>query len=203
MPRKPDAVTGYARKVVAGRIPAGPAVRGACARHLADLEEAKARGWTWDLVRVNRALEFFPDVLCLSSGDFEGKPFELQPWQAFIVGSLFGWVNDQGQRRFRVAFVETGKGSGKSPLAAGIDLYMLVADDEARAEVYAAALEKGPGHGTSFGTAVAMVDMSPGLRERVHKDRWCDGLEPELPGHSSFAIASDEGQSGRCPLRPD
>ena len=46
-------------------------------------------------------------VLRLNGGQFEGKPFILQPSQAFIAGSIFGWkrTNDEGKvvRRFRRA----------------------------------------------------------------------------------------------------
>lgn len=89
---------------------------------------------------MQRALDFFPEVLRLNGGQFEGVPFVLGPWQQFIVGSLFGWVQAaDGTRRFRTAYIEVGKGNGKSPLAAGIGLYCLCADGEPRAEVYAAA----------------------------------------------------------------
>jgi len=100
-----------------------------------DLEEAPARGFTFRLDLVERVFDFFREILRLAGGQFEGKPFELGPWQAFVLGSIFGWVDAEGARRFRVAYIETGKGNGKSPLAAGVGLYMMIADDEARAEV--------------------------------------------------------------------
>ncbi|HXD06913.1 MAG TPA: terminase TerL endonuclease subunit [Burkholderiaceae bacterium] len=163
-----------------------------------DLTEAAARGWVFDTERVQRVLDFFADVLRLSSGEFEGTPFVLKPWQVFIVGSIFGWVNAQGQRRFRVVFVETGKGSGKSPLAAGIGLYMLIADGEARAEVYAAASKKDQAM-VLFRDAVAMVDMSPGLKERVHQTGGATVWNMSYRGSFFRAIASDDGQSGPRP----
>jgi len=134
-----DPVGFYAQEVVSGKIIAGPHVRGACARHLRDLETGEKRGLYFDKESAQRAIGFYRDVLRLNGGEFEGLPFELLLWQMFIVGSLFGWKSADGFRRFRVAYVETGKGSGKSPLAAGVGLYGLTADGEARAEVYAAA----------------------------------------------------------------
>lgn len=158
-----DPVTGYARDVIAGRIIAGPLVRGASARHLADLKRKDIR---WDLAAAMRAIDFFATVLRLAGGDFEGNPFILEPWQAFIVGSLFGWKRRGGQRRFRTAYVEAGKGAGKSPMAAGIGHYMLTADGEARPEVYAAATKKDQAM-VLFRDAVAMYQQSPELRERL------------------------------------
>ena len=164
MPR--DAVTAYATSVAAGKVLAGPHVRAACARHLRELD--RGGEWHFDPKRAARAFDFWRGVLCLNAGHFEAKPFELLPWQCFVIGSLFGWVDVDGWRRFRVAYVETGKGSGKSPLAAGIGLYMLVGDGERRAEVYAAASKKEQAQ-ILFRDAVAMVEMSPSLSHRVRK----------------------------------
>lgn len=135
-----DIVTQYAQDVVNGQAPAGPHVRAACARHLRDLEEQEKRGFYWDLEKALHVINFFPLVLRLNGGKFEGLPFNLEPWQAFIVGSIFGWKwKETGYRRFNTVYIETAKGSGKSPLAAGIGLYCLIADKEPRSEVYAAA----------------------------------------------------------------
>jgi len=147
---------------------AGPHVRAQCERHLRDLKDGKQRGLKWDVEKSNDAQGFYADVLKLNGGDFEGKPFELLPWQKFVVGSLFGWQGVDGYRRFRVAYVETAKGSGKSPLAAGIGMKGLVADNEPRAEIYSAATKKDQAM-ILFRDAVAMVDQSPELSKRLQK----------------------------------
>lgn len=166
-PSSDDRASDYARRVVSGKCPAGPHVRSACKRHLDDLKQGEKRGLKWDLEAANYAIRYFETVLKLNGGDYEGRPFNLLAWQVFIVGSLFGWKfgND---RRFNTAYVETGKGSGKSPLAAGIGLYGLASDGEARAEVYAAATKKDQAQ-ILFRDAVAMVDQSPELRKRITK----------------------------------
>lgn len=196
-----DRVTAYARAVLSGEIVAGRLVRLACQRHLRDLETGPARGLWFDVEAATEAIEFFEEFLCLAGGDFEGRPFLLQPWQAFIVGSLFGWKCEDGSRRFRVAYIEIGKGSGKSPLAAGIGLYMLIADGEARAEVYAAATKKDQAM-ILFRDAIAMVDQSPALAGRLVKSG-APGREwnlAHLDSGSFFRpISSDDGQSGPRP----
>jgi phage terminase large subunit-like protein len=123
-------VTTYANAVAAGDVVAGPGVRAACARHLDDLKRGPKRGLRWDKAKAQLALDFFPECLRLAEGEHAGKPFVLQPWQQFIVGGLFGWLGADGFRRFRMAYLEVGKGAGKTPLAAGVGLYMLMADDE-------------------------------------------------------------------------
>lgn len=114
-------------------------------------------------------------------GDGEFIPFKLHPSQAFIVGSLYGWKRwkpdddapktkqkTQGKwlRRFRVAYVEQGKGNGKSPLAAGVGMKAFVADGELGAEVYVAATLKDQAM-IAFRDAVKMRDQSPQLAKRI------------------------------------
>jgi phage terminase large subunit-like protein len=98
-------------------------------------------GLHWDVEAAQRSIDYFAKVLKLNGGDFEGAPFVLLPWQCFIVGSIFGWKNARGFRRFRMVYVESGKDL-ENPLSAGIGLYCLTADKEPRAEVYAAATKK-------------------------------------------------------------
>jgi phage terminase large subunit-like protein len=196
-----DPVTSYAERVLSGELVAGPFVRDACARHMRDMETAHERGYRLDLAKANRAISFFAEVLRLVGGEHEGKPFILADWQKFVVGSLFGWVNQDGYRRFRVAFVEAGKGSGKSPLAAGIGLYMLVADGEPRAEIYAAAAKKDQSQ-ILFRDAVAMVRQSPSFSYRLSFSGG-PGREWNIAflqtGSFFRAIASDNSQSGPRP----
>jgi len=196
-----DPVTAYAQEVVAGKRIAGPHVRDTCARHLRDLKEGKKRGLTWNVEESNKAIRFYAKVLKLNGGDYEGVPFELLPWQKFVVGSLFGWFGADTYRRFRVAYVETAKGSGKSPLAAGVGMKGLVADGEARAEVYSAATKKDQAM-ILFRDAVAMADQSKELGQRLTKSgtgEKCWNLAYLQTGSFFRPISSDDGQSGPRP----
>ncbi len=175
-----DPVTFYAKQVVARRIVAGPHVRAACRRHLNDLKEGHRRGLEWRLDQALYAINFFKDVLRLPlidtdeiSGEervdlSQSRPFILEPSQKFIVGSIFGWFNADGTQRFRVAYVEIGKGNGKSPLAAGIGLKKFTAEKKMNAEVYASAAVKDQAK-IQYRDAVNMVDASEDLQEFVQK----------------------------------
>lgn len=160
-----DRATDYAQKVVDGKIIAGPHVRNACRRHLDDLKRPDIQ---FDPESAAKALRFFEERLKLSEGQFEGKAFRSQPAQDFIIGSLFGWKRLDGTRRFRRAYIEQGKGNGKSPLAGGIGLYGLMADGEAGAEIYSAGATKDQA-GILFRDAVKMVDKSPDLDKRLKR----------------------------------
>ncbi|MFT4171767.1 MAG: terminase large subunit [Rhodocyclaceae bacterium] len=198
---KSDPVTWFAQEVSAGTVIAGPHVRAACARHLRDLVEGPKRGLRWDVDAALHAIAFYREVLFLNGGEYEAKPFELLPWQQFIVGSLFGWKGSDGYRRFRVAYVETGKGSGKSPLAAGVGMFGLTADDEPRAEIYAAATKKDQAM-VLFRDAVAMFQQSPELLQRLKPGGTGENVWnlAYLDGNAFFRpIAADDGQSGPRP----
>lgn len=196
-----DPVTQYALDVTEGRVVAGPHVRNACQRHLKDLKDGPARGLVWRPDLVERVLGFFKEVLRLNGGEFEGLPYEPLPWQAFIVGSLFGWLSADGFRRFRVSYIETGKGNGKSPMIAGIGIYGLMADGEPRAEIYAGATKKDQAM-ILFRDAVAMVDQSPLLSRHITKSGaglnvW--NLAFMRTGSFFRPISADDGQSGPRP----
>lgn len=198
-----DPVTQHARDVLSGKIIAGPHVRDACQRHLTDLKEGSKRGLRWDLEAARHTIGFFRDVLKLNGGDFEGDPFILLPWQAFVVGSLFGWKRKDGFRRFRIAYIEAGKGSGKTPLAAGVGLYMQTADKEARAEIYAAAYKKDQAK-VLFRDAVAMVELSPALTRRMLMSGQVEKFNIAHLASGSFfrPIASEDRGRGQSGPRP-
>lgn len=161
----PDRATAYAEAVLGGSIVAGPHVRNSCQRHIDDLQRDDIR---YEPDAAARALRFFEEKLRLSEGQFENLAFKSEPAQDFIIGSIFGWKRLDGTRRFRRAYIEQGKGNGKSPLAGGIGLYGLMADGEAGAEIYSAGATKDQA-GILFRDAVKMVDKSPDLDRRLKR----------------------------------
>jgi phage terminase large subunit-like protein len=196
-----DPATRYAKEVSSGKRIAGPHVRAACARHLKDLTDGAERGLVWDKKSVIEAIAFFEEILCLNGGEYEGRPFKLLGWQRFVVGCLYGWKTQDGWRRFRVAYVETAKGSGKSPLAAGIGMKGLVADNEPRAEIYAAATKKDQAM-VLFRDAVAMWQQSPELARRIKSSGTGENVwNLAYLDRAAFfrPISADDGQSGPRP----
>jgi phage terminase large subunit-like protein len=196
-----DRATAYAEAVLAGEIVAGPHVRNACRRHLDDLKRGEARGLWFDTDAANEAFGYFENVLHLSEGQFEGQPFALHTSQAFIVGSLFGWKRVDGTRRFRRAYIEQGKGNGKSPLCGGIGLKLLASDGEAGAQIYAAAAKREQA-GILFADAVKMVKASPALSKRLDFSGG-PGREFNIAHHPSQSffrpVSRDTGKTGSGP----
>jgi phage terminase large subunit-like protein len=183
-----ERVHAYARAVVSGAIVAGHWVRLSCRRHLDDLEHGHKRGLVFRPEKATAAIIYHEHVLHLR----EGVPFKLEDFQAFIVGSLFGWYAAESAaqlqewqaeqaamaanpklaarvtiyRRFRHSYEEMAKGNGKTPLAAGRGLYGLDIDDEDRPEVYSTGVTADQA-GICFKDAAAMVAASPALRSRL------------------------------------
>lgn len=196
-----DRATEYARAVVEGKIVAGPHVRNACRRHLEDLVHGPERGLVWDIAAAEDVFEFFEKALRLSEGQFEDQPFDLHLSQAFILGSLFGWKRADGRRRFRRAYIEQGKGNGKTPLCAGIGLYGLVADGEAGAQIYSAASKRDQAQ-VMFADAVKMLRHSPTLASVLEFSGGI-GREFNIAYHrrSSFfrPVSKETGKTGSGP----
>lgn len=199
-----DPVTAWAADVLLGNIVTGPHVRNQCERHLCDLRDGPARGLFWDNEAALKVINWFERNLFLKDGKFQGKPFLLHPSQKFRVGSLFGWKwKESGFRRFRRFYDEEGKGNGKSPMLGGVGLYMLIADGENSAEVYAAASKKDQAQ-ILFKDAVSMRNQSKRLSTRTTTQ----GVNPVWQityvgkkGDKRYfkPIASDDGQSGPRP----
>lgn len=126
-----DPVTQYARDIVAGAIPAGRLVRLACERHLRDLarQGTPAFPFRFEPAHVEKMLQFFALFLTLDDVGPDGQhlPFALVRWLQFTFGSLVGWRHmTTGRLRFVEAYLETAKGSTKTPAAAAFGLYRLV-----------------------------------------------------------------------------
>lgn len=125
----------YARSVAAGDTPSGRLVRLACERHLDDLARGGGRGLWFDAEAADLAFRFI-GLLRFSKGRWGGQPFVLQPWQHFLIGSLFGWKREDGTRRFREGHLEVARKNGKTEIAAAVGLKLMCADGEAGAECY-------------------------------------------------------------------
>lgn len=129
----------YAEDVTSGKIVAGELIKKACARFLADLDDPR---FDFRAEVVERAVNFV-HLLHHFTGKSNGKPFDLEPWQAFVVANIVGfyWAGTDN-RRFSSSYIEVARKNGKSSLAAALCLYFLVADHEGGAEVLLCANSK-------------------------------------------------------------
>ena len=132
----------YAVDVTLGRIVAPKYVIKACSRYLDDLDRMDESGLEFRHKTAAAYCAFFPKALKHYKSSFAGKPFELLPWQQFAIWNLFGWYGPDGHRRFHYALILISRKNGKTTLAAGIGLLMMVMDGEGAPEAYYAATKR-------------------------------------------------------------
>ena len=163
-----ESAKGYARAVVAGKIPAGSYMKLACKRFLDDLKRTGSEWpYKYDATKADRAIRFM-EKMPHTKGKWAAKRQQLvfQPWQHFIECNLFGWVHKRsGLRRFRKAYEEIPRKNGKSLRLAARGLYLFCADGEAGAEIYSGATSEKQAYEV-FRPAWQMVQKLAALRAR-------------------------------------
>ena len=119
-----DRCTEYAKTIVNGDIVAGHLQILACKRHLKDLERQNTAefNYHYDVEKSNRIINFL-ETLKLAEGSGDRK-LHLAEFQCFLVGSLFGWLNEDGFRRFRNSYIEMARQQGKSLINGGCATYI-------------------------------------------------------------------------------
>ena len=152
-----DKAERYIKKVITGKIDACLFVRQACTRQVNDLKKKKTKKFPYifDRKKANRVCQFIENLSHVK-GVKAGEPVHLEDWQCFILTTVFGWLKEDGARRFTQTYIEVPRGNGKSTLCSGIALYMECADGEQGAEVYSFATTREQA-GIVFGDALAMA----------------------------------------------
>lgn len=178
----------YAQQVLAGEVLVCEFVTLAVKRYYNDLENALDKGWYFDRKAAIRAIGFI-EKLKHTKGKWAGQRFKLESWQQFILWNIFGWMKADGTRRFRYVYVEIARKNGKTALSAGIGLYMLFADGEARPEVYSAATVKDQAR-ICFSDAVEIVKKTD-LKNYLSPYR--NSIVYELKGGTMKPLSSDYG----------
>ena len=111
-------------------------------------------------------LNFAENYCGHSKGKFGGKPVRLELWEKAHLAAVFGFIDDDGLRKYRESLLIVGKKNGKSLLASIVGLYMLMADGEPGPEVYAVATKKDQSK-IIWLEAKRMIRKSPALSKRA------------------------------------
>ncbi len=116
--------------------------------------------------RAKHIIEFFENYCHHSKGKAGGQLVVLELWEKAMLAAAFGFVDDNGLRKYRRVVLIVGKKNGKSLLASGVGNYMLIGDGEAGPEVYAVATKRDQAS-IIWKEAKRMVNKSPTLRKRI------------------------------------
>ncbi|NMA84869.1 MAG: terminase large subunit [Epulopiscium sp.] len=122
--------------------------------------------WQYDELKAKHAIYFIEEYCRHSQGELGGQKIKLETWQRAMIATIFGFVDNDGYRKYRRAIWIVGKKNGKSLLASAVGLYMQIADGEMGPEIVSAATTRDQAK-KIWEAAGAMVKMSPALRKRI------------------------------------
>ena len=140
--------------------------------------------------RANHIIEFIENFCRHSKGKMGGKPVVLELWEKAMLAAVFGFVDIDGNRKYREAILIIGRKNGKSLLASCVGLYMLMADGEAGPEVISAATKREQAK-IIWLEAKRMIAKSPALSKRTRAlvgeidADFCDGVFKPLASDSN------------------
>jgi phage terminase large subunit-like protein len=127
-------------------------------------------------------------------GPLRGQLIKLEPWQCFILTTVFGWVSKHtGARRFRESYTEVPRGNGKSALTSPVGLYLMSLDGEGGAEIYSAATTRDQAR-IVFGVAQAMAQGMGDFCRRAGIDVGAHSIN-QLTSASWFRPLSSDANS--------
>lgn len=129
----------YPVDVISGNVIAGKHIKKACERFFSLMDDDR---YMFLEEKVDKVIRLYHHLRHFK-GRHSGKPFVLEPWQEWIIASIYGFYNkSDGSRLTQTVYIEVSRKNGKTALAAGIGLNALINDDEDGAEVYFAANSK-------------------------------------------------------------
>lgn len=132
----------YAQSVLNGDIVVGKKIIQAVKRFYTWIETAEEDGYSIDHKKGMRAVTFFPMFLNHTVGKLAGQPFYLSPFQQFTIYNLFGWVDNNGNRRISTVYDKRAKKNGKTAEMAGLALFCMSFDLEMAAQIYVGATKE-------------------------------------------------------------
>jgi phage terminase large subunit-like protein len=197
----------YADDIASGRVVACESIVGSCKRFFKDLSRQNTEEFPYyfDEEHAGNVCMFFPTLVRHSIGKDAGKPFYLQPWQAFTLSQLFGWKRqDNDCRRFTKGYISVARKNGKSTFAAGLCLFVAGYDlnpttgsFESVAQVVIAASKKEQAERVTMAETVRMRSRAPSIMEASeYKNRQINFNHNN--GHI-IAIGSDKAFDGLNP----
>jgi len=184
-----DTANKYVNDVLTGEIVACEYVKQACQRHLDDLNK-KEFDYIFDKRKADLICSFV-ELLTHIKGKWAGQNIKLEPWQVFLLTTVFGWVDSAGSRRFKTVYAEIPRKNAKSTLSSAIALYTLAFDNEGGAEVYSAATTRDQAR-IVFQDAKSMVEKSKGLKSRGLKTS-AHAVYQESTSSRFKALSRDQG----------
>lgn len=157
----------YYNLIISGKIKTSKKVISTLEKVVKDLNDTKSE-YHFDIDKANRPIEFIEKFCKHSKGKWIGKNVELELWQKAIIQTIFGFIDEKGNRKYKEVLLIVGRKNGKSTLLSAIALYMLFADGEGGAQVCCIASKKEQAK-IVFNEAKNMVSQNKLLAKHIKK----------------------------------
>ena len=157
----------YWNDIEAGKIVAGNKIKKVFERLAAETQLNTK--YHFDVKRASRPI-FFLENFCKQSKGAIGKPLKLELFQKACIQAIFGFVDNLGFRKYTEVLWLMARKNGKSVIASGLGLYMMIGDHEGGAEVDCLASKRDQAK-IVFDEARNMVAQSPYLRRYIKRRR--------------------------------
>ena len=160
--------------------------------------------YRFDEAKGQRPIRFIEKFIKQSKGKWTGKPLKLELFQKAMIEAAFGFVDENGKRKYRKIIFFVARKNGKSVLDSALATYMLTADGEGGAEIYSIATKKEQSK-IVWEESKRMIRKSPELAKRIRclvggiyfdqKDSYFRALASDsnsLDGLNSHLVIADE-----------
>ena len=140
-PKDYNPILGYWRKIESDKDGVCDKIRRTYKKLVNDINNPDE--FFYSPARANHIIEFAENFCRHSKGKkWGGNLVELELWEKAMLAAVFGFIDANGNRKYRRAILIVGKKNGKSLLASIVGLYLQIADGEPGPEVYAVATKR-------------------------------------------------------------
>lgn len=160
--------------------------------------------YTFNETLAHKPIIFAEKYCKQSKGKWNGKNLKLELFQKALLETAFGFVDENGNRKYKKVIFFVARKNGKSVFASAIANYMLTKDGEGGAEIYSVATKKEQAK-IVWEESKKMIRKSPALAKRIRcliggiyydaKDSFFRALSSDsnsLDGLNSHCVIADE-----------
>ena len=162
----------YPQDVVDGKYVVGKYIRLACERHLSDMSKKTSDDFPFyfDDEEAQRILDWFFKCIKHTRGSLAGKPMILEPWQQWILISIYGWRREaSAAKRFRHVDIFVARKNNKSTLSSGIALYHLLVEKVEGGQCFSIATDNAQARICWNDAAQMLTKLPPAIRGKYKK----------------------------------
>lgn len=181
----------YCTSILDGKINACRRIKQVCERLLEDLYNPGQ--WHFDHHIARRHVDFIEKFCKVPSGRL-GQPLKLELFQKARLEAIFGFVDDEGLRRYTEVMILEGRKNGKTTETAAVEIDLLVNDGEGSPQIYNVATKMDQAK-LGYVAARKMVQLSPLLNKHLRR-RVSDIYNPRNLGYIQPLASNTSAMDG-------